>query len=103
MAEAIANKENPLTARVMVNRLWQWHFGQGLVKTPSDFGMRCELPSHPELLDWLAGEFVRRGWSWKAMHRLIMLSSVYQQAGAESPAGDAENRLLSHFPEQRLD
>jgi len=102
MAEAIANKENPLTARVMVNRLWQWHFGQGLVKTPSDFGMRCEMPSHPELLDWLAGEFVRRGWSWKAMHRLIMLSSAYQQAGGESPAGDAENRLLSHFPEQRL-
>jgi hypothetical protein len=106
MAEAIANAQNPLTARVMVNRVWQWHFGSGLVKTPSDFGLRCENPSHPELLDWLAGRFVADGWSLKNLHRLIMLSSVYRQGGEADPraaAVDPENRLLGRFEAHRLD
>ncbi len=72
--------DNPLTARVMVNRIWQHHFGEGLVRTPNDFGTRGERPSNPELLDWLAARFVESGWSVKAMHRLIMLSSAYQQS-----------------------
>ena len=79
MAQIIASEKNPLTARVMVNRIWLHHFGAGLVQTPSDFGTRSEPPSHPELLDWLAGRFIANGWSIKKMHRLIMLSSVYQQ------------------------
>jgi hypothetical protein len=106
MAEAIASAKNPLTARVMVNRLWQGHFGAGLVTTPSDFGLRCEAPSHPELLDWLAGRFVADGWSLKKLHRLIMLSSVYRQGGeadARAVAADPENRLLGRFEERRLD
>ena len=80
LAEAIASKENPLTARVMVNRIWLHHFGAGLVRTPSDFGTRCERPSHPELLDWLACRFMAESWSLKKLHRLIMLSAVYQQS-----------------------
>src|SRR5262249_28195571 len=71
LAQAITSPENPLTARVMVNRIWQHHFGTGLVRTPSDFGLRAEAPSHPELLDWLALKFISEGWSVKAMHRLI--------------------------------
>ncbi len=86
LARAIASAENPLTARVMVNRIWQHHFGTGLVKTPSDFGVRAELPSHPELLDWLARRFIAEGWSVKAMHRLILKSAVYQQAAGEFPS-----------------
>ena len=81
LARAIASADNPLTARVLVNRLWLHHFGAGLVKTPSDFGLRAELPSHPELLDWLARRFVAEGWSWKAMHRLLVTSAAYQQGG----------------------
>src|SRR5262249_29831109 len=69
LAEWIASADNPLTARVAVNRIWQYHFGKGIVKTPSDFGATGDRPSHPELLDWLATEFVKRGWSWKATHR----------------------------------
>jgi hypothetical protein len=107
MAEAIANPTNPLTARVMVNRIWLWHFGAGLVKTPSDFGMRCEPPSHPELLDYLAGQFVKSGWSIKAMHRMIMLSNAYRQSNGDEASQaamvDPENRLLWHVPTQRLD
>ncbi len=103
LARAIANPKNPLTARVMVNRIWQHHFGTGLVRTPSDFGVRAEAPSHPELLDWLAREFVRSGWSAKALHRLIMASAAYQQGSAVIPSSDADNRLLSSFPRQRLD
>ena len=97
LARAIANKDNPLTARVMVNRIWQHHFGTGLVKTPSDFGVRAESPSHPELLDWLALRFVAEDWSVKAMHRLILTSAVYQQA-----SGATEPPLLAGFPSQRL-
>src|SRR5262249_4959627 len=73
LAEAIVSSRNPLTARVLVNRVWHWHFGKGLVATPSDFGKRSDPPTHPELLDFLASEFVASGWSLKALHRLIML------------------------------
>jgi hypothetical protein len=107
LAEWIASPENPLTARVMVNRIWQYHFGRGLNPTPSDFGTRSGLPSHPELLDWLASEFVAKNWSIKAMHRLIMNSAVYKQssrpaAGSASEV-DPDNALLSHFTRRRLD
>ena len=74
LAEWVASKDNPLTARVIVNRVWQWHFGQGLVRTPNDFGVRGERPTHPELLDWLAVEFMEGGWSLKKLHRRILLS-----------------------------
>ncbi|MBM3813678.1 MAG: DUF1553 domain-containing protein [Acidimicrobiia bacterium] len=106
LADWIASKENPLTARVMVNRIWQYHFGRGIVATPSDFGTRGRAPSHPELLDWLAVEFMQRGWSVKAMHRLILHSAVYKQAAQPSkPARekDPENIWLSHFRRRRLD
>jgi hypothetical protein len=110
LARAIASADNPLTARVMVNRIWQHHFGIGLVKTPSDFGLRAESPSHPELLDWLARRFIADGWSVKSMHRLIMSSAVYQQGSvngivtsSKPGASDPENRLLSHFPIRRLE
>lgn len=106
LAKCIADPKNPLTARVMVNRIWAHHFGQGLVRTPSDFGLRSDPPVHPELLDWLAGEFVRSGWSIKTMHRMICSSATYQQSGhdrSESTAKDSENRLLSRFPRQRLE
>lgn len=107
LAEAIAHASNPLTARVMVNRVWMHHFGAGLVGTPSDFGTRCEPPSHPELLDWLASSFVQSGWSLKKLHKLIMLSAVYQQTSDPQghPAGevDARNRLLWRMNRQRLD
>jgi len=95
LARWIASPENPLTARVMVNRLWQHHFGQGIVATPSDFGTMGEEPSHPELLDWLATEFIARGWSIKSMHRLMVTSSTYRQSGqwnetaAEADPGNA--------------
>jgi hypothetical protein len=104
LAQKIASAENPLTARVMVNRIWQHHFGTGLVKTPSDFGLRAEPPSHPELLDWLARQFIAAGWSMKAIHRQILSSAVYQQAGGTSVSErDPENRLLARFPVQRLE
>ena len=106
LAAWIASPENPLTARVMVNRIWQGHFGRGLVATPSDFGRNGMKPTHPELLDWLAGEFVRSGWSVKQMHRLIVLSRTYGQAGAVHAAGaetDAEVRLLWRYPSRRLE
>ena len=77
LAEAIASRNNPLTARVMVNRIWQGHFGQGIVRTSSNFGRMGEKPSHPELLDYLASRFIEKGWSMKALHREIMLSSTY--------------------------
>ncbi len=106
LANWLASPENPLTPRVMANRIWHYHFGQGLVATPSDFGFMGERPTHPELLDWLAGEFVRNGWSIKAMHRLIMTSSAYQQSSAhrkEAARQDPQNRLLWRFPRQRLE
>ncbi len=85
LASWMADANHPMTGRVMVNRIWQGHFGRGLVDTPSDFGNSGNLPSHPELLDWLANEFVRSGWSIKAMHRLIMTSATYRQAGGHRP------------------
>ena len=106
LARAIADPKNPLTARVLVNRVWHWHFGKGLVTTPSDFGLRCDPPSHPELLDALAAGFVADGWSIKALHRRIMLSSTYRQASGPRPDAaerDPENRLVWRFNPQRLD
>ncbi len=108
LAHAIANRDNPLTARVLVNRVWLHHFGQGLVRTPSDFGLRSDPPSHPELLDFLAAHFMENGWSIKNLHRLIMLSSTYQQGSDATPgdaaaAVDAENTLLWKMNRQRLE
>lgn len=106
LAEWIASPQNPLTARVMANRIWQWHFGIGFVETPNDFGRNGTKPSHGELLDWLAQEFIRSGWSIKHMHRLIVLSATYRQStahNAESAAKDADARLLWRFPSRRLE
>jgi len=106
LAQAIADPKNPLTARVMVNRLWITHFGNGLVRTPSDFGVRCDPPTHPELLDWLASQFIESSWSVKKMHRLIVLSRTYQQRSDVSPELakiDPENRLISRMNRRRLD
>jgi hypothetical protein len=112
LAEAIASANNPLTARVFVNRVWGWHFGNGIVRTPSDFGTRAETPSHPELLDWLAQYFVEQGWSLKQLHRQLVLSAAYRQSSAaptEEPRvakalmADPENRLLWRFNRYRLD
>lgn len=106
LAEWLTDKKNPLTARVMVNRIWQRHFGRGLVPTTSDFGLRGEAPSHPELLDWLAAEFMRSGWSFKHMHRLIMTSQTYRlssQDGDAQAAADPGNVHYWKFSRQRLD
>jgi mono/diheme cytochrome c family protein len=106
LAEWISNPKHPLTARVMVNRLWHYHFGTGLVDTPSDFGINGGRPSHPELLDWLAGEFIARGWSVKAIHRLIVNSAAYRQSAApraDGLAADSGTRLLWRFPPRRLE
>jgi hypothetical protein len=106
LARAIASADNPLMARVLVNRVWQHHLGAGLVRTPSDFGTRGEPPSHPELLDYLAARFMAEGWSIKRLHRLILHSRVYQQASADNPAHrrvDPENRLLWRMNRRRLD
>ena len=105
LADWLTDSKNPLTARVMVNRLWQYHFGRGLVKTPNDFGTRGERPTHPELLDWLATRFVESGWSVKAMHRDIMLSRAYQMISDENPdykTKDSNNDLLTHFNRRRM-
>ncbi|HEY1190885.1 MAG TPA: DUF1553 domain-containing protein, partial [Gemmata sp.] len=106
LAKWITHPENPLTARVIVNRLWQHHFGVGVVDTPSDFGRNGAKPTHPELLDWLAGELVEKKWSLKHIHRLIVLSATYRQASAARPealAKDAQSRLLWRYPPQRLE
>lgn len=106
LADWIASEENPLTARVMVNRIWQHHFGRGIVDTPSDFGAMGALPTHPELLDWLAAEFVAQGWRPKAMHRIILLSRSYRQSSGprqEALAKDADTRYLWRFPPRRLE
>lgn len=106
LAKAIASKDNPLTARVFVNRVWAQHFEKGLVRTPSDFGVRGERPTHPELLDDLAVRFMESGWSMKKLHKLIMLSQTYQRSSVASDAAlakDADNLLLSHQNRQRLD
>jgi len=106
LADWIADAANPLTARVMVNRVWQGHFGVGLVETASDFGRSGTKPSHPELLDWLAAEFVREGWSIKRMHRLIVLSATYRQSSRMEPgasARDADVRWLWRYPSRRME
>lgn len=106
LARAITRPDNPVTARVMVNRIWMRHFGEGLVRTPSDFGTRGESPSHPELLDYLAWRFMESGWSIKNLHRLIMLSKVYRQSSGDNPEyhlKDSENRLLWRMNPRRLD
>ena len=106
LANAIADKSNPLTARVMVNRIWQHHFGRGLVRTASNFGLLGEPPTHPELLDYLASQFVERGWSMKTLHREIMLSATYQMSSATNKKNDEidpDDRLLWRMPRQRLD
>jgi hypothetical protein len=106
LARWIGSPFNPLSARVIVNRLWHYHFGQGLVQTPSDFGFHGGRPSHPELLDWLASELPARGWSLKQVHRTIMLSTVYRQSSrhdARSAAVDAGDRLLWRFAPRRLE
>jgi hypothetical protein len=106
LANWLANSENPLTYRVIVNRIWQGHFGTGLVETPSDFGWMGAKPSHPELLDWLATEFIRSGYSIKHLHRLIVLSATYRQStpnDAVAVAKDADVRLFWRFPSRRLE
>ena len=107
LGEAIASKDNPLTARVMINRIWGWHFGRGIVATPGNFGKMGMLPSHPELLDWLATEFVRQGWSIKQMQRLIMTSETYKMASAYYQPTDMEkdptNVYLWRFPIHRME
>ena len=106
LAEWILAKENPLPARVMVNRIWQHHFGRGLVPTPNDFGKQGKPPTHPELLDYLASRFRTSGWSIKFMHRLIMNSRTYQQSSARDPNAmlqDPTNECLAGFPRRRLD
>jgi hypothetical protein len=106
LANWIASPGNPLTARVLVNRVWAYHFGTGLVNTPSDFGLMGDRPSHPELLDWLAVWFMDNGWSIKKLHRLILSSQTYQQASgfnARAAAIDADNRLYWRMSPQRMD
>jgi len=106
LAEWLVSRQHPLTARVMVNRLWQHHFGEGIVRTPSNFGRLGELPSHPELLDWLAVEFIERRWSIKQMHRLMMTSQAYQMRSDDIPANmaiDLENRFFWRMPRMRLE
>lgn len=106
LAEWVTDPANPLLARVMVNRIWHYHFGRGLVTTPNDFGQLGARPSHPELLDWLATEFIRSGWDIKHMHRLIMSSATYQQSSAPDASSleqDAENRWLWRFSPRRVE
>lgn len=106
LASWLVSPENPLTARVTVNRFWLQHFGTGLVKTAEDFGIQGEQPSHPELLDWLAMKFIESGWDMKQLHKLIMMSATYQQSSTVTPQQlqkDQENRMLSRGPRFRLD
>jgi hypothetical protein len=104
LANAIASRDNPLTARVFVNRVWAHHFGEPIVGTTSDFGVRSDAPTHPDLLDYLATQFMNDGWSIKKLHRTIMLSATYRQSSAGvSPESDPENRLLARQNAKRLD
>ena len=102
LARWLIDPKHPLTARVTVNRMWQHHFGLGLVKTSENFGVQGEHPSHPALLDWLATEFIRRDWNVKAMHKLIVTSATYRQSSARRLERDPENRLLARGPRKRL-
>ena len=106
LAKWIASSDNPLTARVIVNRLWQHHFGKGIVATPSDFGLRGERPTHPELLDWLASELVANGWKLKPVHKLMLMSETYQQstrASKDAATVDPDNKLLARMNRLRLE
>jgi hypothetical protein len=106
LARAVTSAANPLTPRVLVNRVWMHHFGNGLVRTPGDFGVRGTPPTHPELLDYLAARFVAQGWSLKELHREILCSATYQQASADRPEGvgvDPENQWLWKMNRRRLD
>jgi hypothetical protein len=106
LARWLTARENPLTTRVLVNRVWGWHFGQALVRTPNDFGSQGEPPTHPELLDWLANQFDEQGWSLKRLHRLILLSNTYRMQSIAEGKGlriDPDNRLLWHYPRHRLE
>jgi hypothetical protein len=106
LANSLLNRDHPLTARVYVNRVWQWIFGTGLVATPDDFGRLGDKPSHPELLDWLAREFIREGWSTKKLVRRLVLSQTFRQSSVVTDAArehDPANRLLSHYPTRRLE
>ncbi len=106
LARWLVDPQHPLTARVMVNRVWRWHFGKGLVRTPDNFGLLGETPTHPELLDWLAVRFVEGGWSVKSLHRLIVLSATYQQSSQASDAtlqGDPDNLLYGRMELRRLE
>ena len=109
LARWLTNDQHPLTPRVIVNRIWQHHFGTGLVRTANDFGTHGDRPSHPELLDWLAGSLVKNDWRLKSVHRLILLSNTYRQrglslksSGTEAAAADPDNRFLRHFSRRRL-
>ena len=106
LARWLVSPDNPLSARVTMNRQWAAFFGRGLVRTAEDFGYQGEPPSHPELLDWLALELPRQGWSMKRMHKLIVMSATYQQSSRATPellAKDPENRLLARGPRVRLE
>jgi len=108
LANWIANAKNPLTARVMVNRIWAWHFGRGIAGNPNNLGKMGDRPANPELMDWLANDFIEHGWSIKRMNRLIMLSAAYQRRGDPVDAKaleklDPENKLLSYFSPRRLE
>ncbi|MDP1588149.1 MAG: PSD1 and planctomycete cytochrome C domain-containing protein [Prosthecobacter sp.] len=106
LAESLLHPEHPLTARVYVNRVWQWIFGTGLVATPDDFGRLGDKPSHPELLDWLAREFIREGWSTKKLVRRLVMSQTFRQSSSVTDAArerDPANRLLHHYPTRRLE
>ena len=106
LADAMVRRENPLTARVMVNRIWKHHFGQGIVRSVDNFGKTGDPPTHPELLDFLAQRFIESGWSIKAMHRMMVLSSTYAMSSQPEPEAeklDPENKLLHRMPVQRLE
>jgi hypothetical protein len=106
LARLLTDPSNPLTARVFVNRVWQHHFHQGIAATPSDLGFKGERPTHPELLDWLAAQFVKQNWSIKSLHKLIMLSATYQQSSdfrADAASLDPDDKLLWRYPRQRLE